>query len=481
MRLGASPDDVCQDRTVTTPEPTRGCQVTFLIPHPTRAAVLVGDDATLAGPTASARVRMPTLWLDEEQPLVSRILDSTELVDSSTAVVLRQLIISGPAEGDDEEEGQQAGFSLLVELDARTDEAPAGRSWQDLDEGVIARLEPELVRDTVGAWLQERTGGWSPWRPPWGRPGWFARASAWMVEQMANDGSSAVAAPRQHQLWGLSVVLRAPSAVGDVYFKASAEIFRHEAVVTRALAAQMPDLTPQVIAVDASRGWLLMRDLEDAELGQQDQTLWPEGLVALAAIQRQWLGRTDELVELGLPQRSLADLAVHVEEMTEDDALLARMTSDLRHRWLDTAPALVESCRRLDESGPGPTLVHGDFHPWNVTRGSRGVRVFDWTDAAVSHPFVDLATFVFRTRDPSVRRRLVDAWVAAWPDAGSRETVQEAAYLGLVVGALYQVQTYRLLLPTLMEHGAYDGMADGDLAWVERSLTRHQRGLESPS
>ncbi|HET7072010.1 MAG TPA: phosphotransferase [Nocardioides sp.] len=74
---------------------------------------------------------------------------------------------------------------------------------------------------------------------------------------------------------------------------------------------------------------------------------------------------------------------------------------------------MVDSCRRLDAIGPGPTLVHGDFHPWNITFGPDATRVFDWTDAAVSHPFVDLATFVFRTRDLSVRRRLVDTCVAA--------------------------------------------------------------------
>ena len=125
-----------------------------------------------------------------------------------------------------------------------------------------------------------------------------------------------------------------------------------------------------------------------------------------------WLGRSDELVALGLPIRSLTDLAAQVAAMTQDTELLGRMPPDLRERWLATEPRLVESCRRLDEIGPGPTLVHGDFHPWNVAYGPATTRVFDWTDAAVSHPFVDLATYVFRSQDGSVRRRLVDAYVA---------------------------------------------------------------------
>jgi Phosphotransferase enzyme family len=277
----------------------------------------------------------------------------------------------------------------------------------------------------------------------------------------------------------MSVVLRAPTTDGDAYFKCSPEIFRHEAVMTRALAERMPDLAPQVIAVDAAQGWMLMRDLGAAELGEQDESLWHEGVTAQARIQQLWLGRTDELTQLGLPDRSLSHLAGQIEALTEDDVLLGRMSPELRERWLPTAPALAESCRRLDELGPGPTLVHGDFHPWNVVHGSTGTRVFDWTDAAVSHPFVDLATYVFRTPDLTVRQRLVETCVAAWSEFLPMESLREAVARGLVVGALYQVQTYRLLLPTLMDNGADDGMGGADLDWMSRSLNRAHQGLES--
>ena len=203
--------------------------------------------------------------------------------------------------------------------------------------------------------------------------------------------------------------------------------------------------------------------------------------MAHAGIQRLWLGRSEELGALGLPVRSLTDLAAQVGAMTQDTALWGRMPPELRERWLATEPMLVESCRRLDEIGPGPTLVHGDFHPWNVAFGPATTRVFDWTDAAVSHPFVDLATYVFRSQDLAVRRRLVDAYVDAWSMVGSEASLREAAALGLVVGALYQVQSYRALLPTLIGNGADDGLADADLDWINRSLTRHEQGLASPA
>ena len=368
----------------------------------------------------------------------------------------------------------------MVEFEAPATEPPAGWTWQRLNAEVIARLEPKTSRSAVASWALERDEGWSPLRPQWAHPGWFARASNWMMNQMAADGRPAVIAPRQHQLWGLSVVLRASSEDDSAFFKCSADLFRHEAVLTQALARLMPELVPEVIAVDGAQGWMLMRDLGAPELGDQDESLWHEGVVAHAGIQQSWLGRTDELIALGLPVRSLTDLATQVDAMSEDSVLMERMSPDLRERWLATAPAFIESCRRLDEIGPGPTLVHGDLHPWNVAFGPATTRVFDWTDAAVSHPFVDLATSVFASGDVAVRRRMVDAYVGAWSKMWPEESLREAAALGLVVGSLYQAQSYRALLPTLMGDGADDGLAGGDLSWIERSLTCHEQGLESP-
>ena len=190
--------------------------------------------------------------------------------------------------------------------------------------------------------------------------------------------------------------------------------------------------------------------------------------------------RRSELAGLGLPARSLTDLAASVDGADRGAALLERMGPELADRWLAAAPALVESCLRLDAIGPGPTLVHGDLHPWNVVHGEGTTRIFDWSDAALSHPFIDLATYVFRTKDVAARRTMVDAYLAAWSDAGPADYLREAATLALTVGALYQVQTHRALIPTLMHDGADDDLATGDLSWITRTLARHEQGIESP-
>ena len=445
-----------------------GWQVSLLVPHPTRLAVLVGD----SGPSSSVW-RLPTLRTGPEPPL-AEIMASVDAVDPETSVPLRLSMSTAQADGVE--------IALVLEFDAvAAAAAPAGWAWRDLDAETIARLEPADARAAVSSWTRERVDGWEPLRPVWSRPGWFARASAWMLDQMAAAGCPATGAPRVHYLWGVSVVLRAPSSNGDFFLKCSGDIFRQEAITTRRLAAHMPEVFPEVVAVDATQGWLLMGDLDAPELGEQDESLWHSGLVIYSGIQRTWQGRTDELVDLGLAVRSLTALAEEVGEISDDDVLQSRMDSELRDRWRSSAPSLARACLRLEEIGPGPSLVHGDLHPWNVTYGSGKTRIFDWTDAAVSHPFVDLATYIFRTDDVALRRRMVDAYLDAWSTVGSVDRLREAVDLAVVVGSLYQVQTFRVLIPTLMNQGADDDLADGDLSWIRRTLTRLEHGLDSPS
>src|SRR5436190_415470 len=232
-------------------EQAEGYQVALLVPHPGRIAVLVTDDdpsETLASSSASTRTilppqpRLPTLRMNSAEPSLPEILAAVDVVDTSTAAALR-LVMTSATGAEDGEDGE-LGTTFLVEFEAAPTDPPTGLTWQDLDASVIARLEPATSRAAVASWAHERAEGWSSLRPQWSHPGWFARASSWIVDQMAADRLPVVGAPRQHQLWGISVVLRAPSADGNLFFKCSAEAFRHEAVATQALAGMMPELVP---------------------------------------------------------------------------------------------------------------------------------------------------------------------------------------------------------------------------------------------
>lgn len=417
-------------------------------------------------PSGSAPLRLPTVTTEPEPGGPALVAALESLLGPVT--VLRANAVEWDESSD--------ATLLLAEVEPLAAPAPPGLAWADLDAAAGELVEPRQTRGAVLRWIDERDGGWSPLRPPWSRPGWAGRAGAWMRERMAANGYADPGPVALVQLWGLSVVLSADSARGRAFFKSSSGLFRHEAALTARLAELTPELVPEVLAVDEDEGWLLMADLGGTETGERGAPEWAAGLTAHAALQQAWEGRTATLLAAGAPSRPLDELADWVRAAHQDDGLMGRLGPDLREAWDAATPTFADCCRRLAEIGPEPTLVHGDLHPWNVSVGPGGVRVFDWTDGAVSHPFVDLVTYVPRIPDEASRRALLDGYLARWSDHLGPDELARAGELALVAGSLYQVRTYRTLLPTLLPDDQ-GSMRDGDLSWVRRSLRRLESGL----
>src|SRR5436190_1162667 len=95
----------------------------------------------------------------------------------------------------------------------------------------------------------------SPTDSLWTQPEWLAEATAWIRERVDPIGEL-----DQFHVRSWSTVLRVPTADGDLFFKAVAPAHRFEAGLTARLAELQPGRVTEVLAVDAERGWFLMRD-----------------------------------------------------------------------------------------------------------------------------------------------------------------------------------------------------------------------------
>jgi hypothetical protein len=310
-------------------------------------------------------------------------------------------------------EDESERLMTLIELDS----AAAEGDWLPLDQ-----VEPEQVTpvfaDGVAQWLAEQRGGPVPReRPPWARPGWLAGASAWVADQARVAGEAELV--RQ---WPLSAVYRYPTADGPLYLKAVFTLFRHEPAVTAALAEAHPGDVPDVVAIDADRGFLLMREF-GAELGDRASPLWADGVRLTARIQRAWVDRAGELAALGAPTRRLDSLRGELEGVEP----------------------LVEAWERMDRLDLPDTIVHGDLHPWNAVVEPGRVRIVDWSDAAIGPPFLDLGVALYTEPDPETRARIVAAYLEPWRGLAPEPALREAAELGEVLGSVYQTMSYRAI------------------------------------
>ena len=244
---------------------------------------------------------------------------------------------------------------VVVDLAAFGPDAPGPYTWTDWAEVPLETLDPPELRDALPRWIGRRQLGPTAADPPWSAPGWFERASAWMVDRMAELRAPAFEPPRIVYLWGISAVLRAPSALGPMFLKCSAPIFGREAAVTAVLAEATPDLVTRVAAVEPDANWLLMFDHGERTLGDEPPETWGPGLEVHARIQQAWVGREQTLIDAGAPVRSVRDLAEALPTLADQEPMDAELTGEHRAAW-DEFDRGVHRCLRpprCDRPGAG--------------------------------------------------------------------------------------------------------------------------------
>ena len=286
---------------------------------------------------------------------------------------------------------------------------------------------PAALRPAFDRWLAEEGGAPVPeLRAAWARPGWLAEAEAWVGCDL-----------RPHLMWPLSAVLSGELDGETVFLKAVFPVFHHEPAITEALAREHPGSVPDVIRVDYARGWMLMRALRGEHATESVPDSFTAAVREHARIQRAWSGRTGELLALGGQDRA--------------------------QDWPDV--------------GLPVTLAHGDFHGGNVVVDEGRATIFDWSDACVAHPLIDLHTFLTFDVAEDAKDAFVDAYAEGWDV--SAELVRSGLEQIAVCACLHQAESYRAIAagvePT--ERGMF---VDAEREWRERATAARAGTRPSP-
>ena len=410
--------------------------VHLIVPGPTLGTVLLAPDETLPAFVADG--------------------DADEAAIVPIDAVLRQSWRFGAPVLETHPQWRGVPEGEPIPVLTTTDRAPA--SWTPPDGLMFGPLPDEL--DGLPASLQARAREWlaelasgaptPPLRPRWSRPGWHARAASWMTTAADRAGRPLTDEPRPFYLRGISALLRAPTATGDLFLKAVFPPFHAEPVLTKLLAERFPAHLPPVVAIEPDEGWLLVGDIEAtliSELPKGDRAnALAIGARAIVEVQSVLAARPGDLAILtaaGAPHRPLGDLALAFATSVGSDVLV---TADDQFDVLrqERATAAVErAVPRVESLGLPVTVVHGDFHSGNAALvDGRGV-IIDWSDAALGNPAVDLVTWISWSQgDIGEIGPAVHAWIDAW--SGAVDPVALRNFLDdiLVVGAAYQVVSY---------------------------------------
>lgn len=367
---------------------------------------------------------------------------------------------------------------FAVELQDDYPILPAGTFW--IDRAGLASLslgqpEQRAILDRI---LHELEPGVAPpERPAWSRPGWYARAHSWIAARLGEIGYALTGPIAQVKVWSLSVVLRAPTASGDFYFKQAARLplFADEPRLLQALTSRYPAFIPTPLAIDLDRGWLLLADLGMAV--REDQSvrynaeLYERTMREWGTLQRDAAYDPERLLGGGCLDRRLPVLKADIRPlMSAPDAFPGLSPAEI-----DALKALesrlIDLCDELDACGVPASLIHGDLHWGNIAHRDGRVTIFDWTDGCLAHPFFDLATLLglnsdFPERDVIVER-LRSAYLATFEDIAPLPRLRAATRIAEVLGALHQVVSYYSIVNSIEPIDSADLASGLTFFWQE--------------
>lgn len=245
--------------------------------------------------------------------------------------------------------------------------------------------------------------------------------------------------------------MRVPVAGGVTWFKACAEVQAFEPRLTAELYARWPDRVTEVLAVDESRRWLLLGDAGIAvrDLGNPPDA-WLKALPLYAELQKGENAHAIDHVRHGVPDLRIVALSAAYERLLASELPVARGDID---RLQEYAPRFTGRCSELAQVGIQESIQHDDLHMANLYSDGSQLRVVDWGDSSIAHPFFSLLeTFRFLEEfnhlapDDPWFRRLRDAYLEPW-GSGLEGPFEIAMRVGWFVHAIAWTRQRNALPP----------------------------------
>ncbi len=248
---------------------------------------------------------------------------------------------------------------------------------------------------------------------------------------LAQVGRTPSGPPTVQRHWGISTILTFPTKGGPLWFKYVPPLFSHEGEVTSYLAEIVPDSLPRILAWD--KGWMLMEEFPSCA-----RPLSEHPLATLARIQ---LASADHLADLAAANCHHQPLNALVTKLVEFESSSKLLTRDQARALRRGLRYVSDACARMNDLHIPTTVVHGDFSTDNAHWGPFGWIIYDWTDAFLGNPFIDVIYSLVR-QEPGAKEAFRRAWLAVLPP----ETVAQALALASLIGtAHYVIMHWRIM------------------------------------
>lgn len=335
-------------------------------------------------------------------------------------------------------------------------------TWIGQSDLATQRIADPETREILGDWFSRDAGDMPLRGPPWTQRGWYIEALAWTVAQLRGKGTTTVGAPDQLRTGERSFLMRVRTNSGNYYFKAAPPMFGHEPELIAWLAERYPENSPEIVAIDAERGWFLQYEVNGSALPLnevREEEEWYRAVRRLGEIQVDCVKQTAALRKLRVPHRGLEVLARRIPKLCGSaGAMMLGEPDGLRRGEIDRiaglAPTLLALCEELASYEIPDSLEHGDLWASNILSTLAGPVYLDWSDSSISHPFFSLsqlmveASGLLPATSTESRRRLRDSYLDPWRPLAPQQSLVRAFEIARVLAPVHlAATTHAELLP----------------------------------
>ena len=318
----------------------------------------------------------------------------------------------------------------------------------------------------------------------WHNLEWQKQAHDWIRTQANQQALQITGKIDQPHANPWSTVMHVPTNMGTIFFKATAPETIYEIALTKKLADLHPDLMPELIATDPTRGWMLMRDggeqLRASIRPTQDIKPWEPIITRYAELQISLADHVSEFLALGIPDHHPVILPALLTQLLADEEILMidqekGLTTKEFNQLQNLQPPFQETCVEISALGIPDSLNHGDFHDGNVLIKNGRITFFDWGDASVTHPFVSLRTF-FVSIEIALKlddyhftpemAALLDRYLEPWQKFASRQDLLKVYKLSKPVASVAKTLAWHQTIARL------SGDLRAEYAWIVPEVLR---------
>lgn len=285
---------------------------------------------------------------------------------------------------------------------------------------------------------------------PFSRPCGFAFSLAWMDARLDQLEMSVIGDPQQVKNAYVSTVFRCPTTSGNVYLKILPPVFVREAQITAKLCEWRVTRLPQILAIDATHGLILTKEMHGCDLTDYCTV---ENLEAVVQHLADFQLKTVDFVN---PQTPWTFYDARIRVLTnqidalfdEAPTLLDRspyaLSATERFQLRQQLPAWKQLYEEIGSTALPDMIDHGDLRPGNIRVVADRFILYDWAWSAITHPFLSIAGLlgVVRRSLPEPRKNrpyLRDAYLEAFTGYASGQELRRIFDLVTQAMTLYAV------------------------------------------